>query len=78
MPCLGQCPDVGRGSEDKDYRDCGATQRCRQYGLADCMHTAESSCAHEKLSAMLRCAATDPALPQAVMDQVARTSADGF
>ena len=42
MPCLGQRPDVGRGSEDKDYRDCGATQRCRQYGLADCMHTAES------------------------------------
>ena len=42
MPCLGRRPDVGRGSEGKDYRDCGATQRCRQYGLADCMHTAES------------------------------------
>lgn len=41
MPCLGRRPDVGRGSEVKDYRDCGATQRCRQHGLADCMHTAE-------------------------------------
>ena len=36
-------PQSGQRLEDKNCKDCGATRRCRQYGLADCMHTAESS-----------------------------------
>jgi hypothetical protein len=48
MPCLGQCLDVGRDSKDKDRRHRGATGRCGQYALADCMQIAESSCARAK------------------------------
>lgn len=46
--CFGQCLNQGRGSKDKECRDCGAARRWRQYGLADCMQTTEGSCAHTK------------------------------
>jgi hypothetical protein len=77
MPCLGQRPDVGRGSEGKDYRDCGATQRCRQYGLADCMHTAESL-VRTKSRRRSRGARQPIQLSPRSHGSSRRTSADGF
>src|SRR5271166_4159479 len=78
MPCLGQCLHLGRGSKNKDSRPCGATGTYRRSRLAHCMQPVESSCAHAKPVGEVACAPLDPSSPQAVTDQVARTSSDGF
>ena len=77
MPCLGQCLNLGTVSNDKDCRHCGATGHTvnLDWHVACTLQIVN---VRTQPSVKQRCTALDPSSPQAVTDQVARTSSDGF
>ena len=73
MPCPGQCLNVGRGSSDI-VEEIVALQADASAGLGRLHAQLQKFSAHTKPPEKSRCVAVDLSSPQAVTDQIARTS----
>ena len=77
MPCLGQCLHLGRSSRDKDCEHRCASGTYRSVSIGSWHANYRELCAHAKPVGEGGVRALDPSSPQAVTDQVARTSSGG-